>query len=190
MSRVTKSIWLWIQIVVERSDAWVLDNLRSRATLIAALIGTILLIWGLVTHNPDLGVEAVLAGAMGYVIGFVPAVLGGLIITAIHFFSAGMPVSSFPVILIQIMGYTYIAWLGRQHKHLALERRTQLADAVHDAKVVPWSFVNEVRNSLLAMRLLLFVKKSETTEHAQLQLIEDELLRLESLFGKLDDSKQ
>ncbi len=179
MRRIIKSVWLWIQIIVERTDSWVLDNLRSRATLIAALIGTVLLIWGIATHNPDLGIEAVLAGAMGYVVGFVPAVLGGLIITSIHFFREGMPISNFPVILIQIMGYTYIAWLGRQHKHLAVERRTQLADSIHDAKVVPWSFVNEVRNSLLAMRLLLFVKKNETAEHAQLELIEDELLRLE-----------
>ena len=189
MRRITKVTWIWIQVMVERVDSWVLDNLRMRATLIAALIGTAFLIWGIVTHNPNLGIEVILAGAMGYLIGFVPAVGGGLLITAIHFFSSGMPLESFPVIVIQIMGYTYIAWLGRQHKHLAIERRNKLADVDHDAKVVSWSFVNEVRNSLLAMRLLLFVKQNEATQHAQLRMIEDELLRLESLFGKLDDSK-
>ena len=190
MNRSSHNLWNWIQFVIDQIDTWVLNMLRIRATLIAAVIGTILIVWGIVTKNVDLGMEAILAGAMGYLIGFVPAVLGGLFITAIQFVTFSMGLQSMPLLFLQIMGYTYIAWLGRQHKMMAVERRMRLADVEHDPQVVSWTLINEVRNSLLAMRLLLFVRSNGSPQQNQLRMIEDELLRLESLFGKLDDTKQ
>ncbi|PWI57229.1 hypothetical protein [Sulfoacidibacillus thermotolerans] len=51
--------------------------------------------------------------------------------------------------------------------------------------LVPSTLVNDVRNSLLAIRLLLFTTTCDAGENSSLHLAQAELLRLEALFQDL-----
>ncbi len=176
-----------MQNLVEHIDRIVLTYLSSRVTLIAAVVGTALMIWGIASHNLYMVIQVILAGAMGYSVGFVPAVVGGLIVSAIYIVTQGITTLNISSLIIEVLGCTYIAWLGRQHKVITKRRRTEIAGVANRSHTVSWTFVNEVRNSLLAMRLLLFRKANEGLPQQKLELIENELLRLESMFGKLKE---
>ncbi|PWI58371.1 hypothetical protein [Sulfoacidibacillus thermotolerans] len=177
----------WLSELDER----VLLYMRNRATLFAALIGASLLLWSVVTENGFLSAEVILAGAVGYALGFVPAIAGGIFINgieiALHY---GHPLHV-PTLLVQFFGCSSIAWLGHVHKMVARRAREQQErDVTVRAQIVPWTLVNEVRNSLLAMRLLLFSNKLDrNSDPNNLKLVQAELLRLESLFKELHEEQ-
>ncbi len=176
--------WRRFLTSIEDTDDALMFFFKSRQSLLAALIGLLMIIWGLIMQQYFLPIAVVLAGAIGYWLGFTPAFLIAffLIIVQVRFNQT----FHFSEILIEVLGTTFIAWLGREHR-LAVRRRLLWGGDEYEKQVVSWTFVNEVRNSLLAMRLLLFQKSPDPTTGTNLKLIEDELLRLESLFGKLHE---
>lgn len=174
-------------------DDMVLGYLRMRMTLIAALLGIVLFVLAIIEHDIFAGVEVLLAGAVGYTIGFVPAVLGGVLITLSSLVWYSHHSMYCPSIIFQFLGCVVIAWLGRSHhsvvKHTREHYRSHVDQAMR-SQVVPWTLVNEVRNSLLGMRLLLFTNNmGRETDQQNLQIVEAELLRLESLFTDLHEEQ-
>ncbi len=181
--------WMGWLTRIHHSDQVLFDFLKQKMTLIAAVIGIGLCILGFLLHNIEMSLEVVLVGAIGYLLGFIPAIVGGLILTGIRFSQVGFFWSEVPLETLVYLGCMYIAWLGREHKVASIRRKQEIYGFIQTAQVIPWSMVNEVRNSLLAMRLLLFSKHSETIE-SNLRLVEDELTRLDNLFHDLNENKE
>ncbi len=174
-------------------DEIVLHYIQTRLNLFAALIGALLLVWSAFAHNGFLSAEVLLAGAIGYALGFVPAMMGGIFINGLEIaLRHGHPLH-IPTLLVQFFGCSMIAWLGHGHQmamRQAREQSRELADVSIRAQIVPWTLVNEVRNSLLAMRLLLFTSKTDRNSDPQnMQLVQAELLRLEALFKELHEKQ-
>lgn len=168
----------------EDCDEALIMFLRHKQSLLAALIGLSLLVWGIITLQYYLIIAVIIAGAVGYWLGFSPAVLIALCLLLIG--TVTNQPDHVTKLIIQIAGIILIAWLGREH-HLAVRKRLALGNDECVQHVVTWTFINEVRNSLLAMRLLLFQKSPTIDTTTNLKLIEDELLRLEAIFSKLHD---
>ncbi len=184
MKQKVHHTWRRFLTSIEDLDDSLMVFFKSRQSLFAALIGLLMLIWGIIMQQYFLLIAVVLAGAIGYWLGFTPAFLIAFFLIVVQMrFNLTFHLSE---ILIELLGTTFIAWLGREHR-LAARRRLLWGGDEFEKQVVSWTFVNEVRNSLLAMRLLLFQKNQDTTASGNLKLIEDELLRLESLFGKLHE---
>ncbi|MHB1629933.1 MAG: hypothetical protein ACYCVB_16450 [Bacilli bacterium] len=173
----------------ERIDRFVLDQLKQRATLIAALIGLTFLGWSALTQNGYLGLQVLLAGAVGYLLGFVPAVVGGLAVNVVDLCIHGAHGVNVYMLLVQLFGCTYIAWLGHAHRIAAAVRRKEIQEMQNRKHIVPWTVVNEVRNSLLAVRLLLFSNRTVRVSPSEMRLIEDELLRLEAMLKDLPEQE-
>lgn len=169
---------------VDWLDALFITQLRARASLMAVMLGIGLILWGTWQGNIILDAEVVLAGATGYTLGLVPAVAVGIAAAGAQWVLLGPGFEHPAVNLLEFLGCAYIAWLGREHRQLADEQKLALAGIQHERRVIPWSLVNEVRNSLMAMRLLLTDRRS-TANADQVKLVEQELLRLESIFGNL-----
>lgn len=181
--------WKTLRETAERLDGLFVAQLRSRATLIAVLIGLFLLGWGAWENDYILDTEVLLAGATGYVLGFAPAVAIGVIATLLQWTMLGVGADHPSASVLQFLGCSYIAWLGREHHRITRERQVMLSGIHHDQRIIPWSLVNEVRNSLLAMRLLLFDRKRVDVDPTPIELVEEELLRLESIFGNLSKDR-
>lgn len=180
-----------LQDLFIRIDMDCIRFLREWSTLIAATLGVFLFAWGIVSTDYKLVIEVLLTGAVSYSIGFVPALIGDLIMLLIRI--SGMYFTPYAAIeILQFLGCAYIAWLGFQHQQLARANRQQLQHMnkqEHPSHVITWNMVNEVRNSLLAMRLLLFQQAqkqtSPSTTEDEIKMVEEELLRLELIFGSL-----
>ncbi len=185
--RNLRDLWFALLERVKNIDVAVLGFLRTRMTWIAVLIGTLLVVWGLVDHNLYAVLQVILAGAGGYFIGFLPAVAGGILVTIIHALIGGVSQVRSADTVVRLIGCSYIAWLGREHQVMVRRRRTEIANLPHGSHTISWALVNEVRNSLLGMRLLLAGKNTDRTSTSELELVESELLRLESLFGSLKE---
>lgn len=181
--------WEVLLTRVHQYDQQLFDYLKQKLTLIAAIIGLILFILGFLLHNIEMSAEVLLAGAMGYLLGFIPAVIGGLVITGIRFGLSGFFWSEMPIEIVLYIGCMYIAWLGREHRVASIRRKKEVQGFIQTAQEIPWSMVNEVRNSLLAMRLLLFSKRGEQFD-TSLRLVEDELTRLDNMFHDLNEKKE
>ena len=178
--------WRRFLTSIDDVDDALMTFFKLRQSLLAALIGIAMLIWGLIMHQYFLLLAVMLAGAIGYWLGFTPAFLAAFFLIALQIHATES--LQFAQMLLEVLGTTFIAWLGREHR-LAARQRLLWGGSEFEKQVVSWTFVNEVRNSLLAMRLLLFQKSQDNPSGANLKLIEDELLRLESLFGKLHDKE-
>ena len=176
-----------IQDTLERIDRIVLEQLKLRATLIAAMIGLTFLGWSVAAQNGYLGLQVVLAGAIGYAVGFVPAVVGGLAVNIVDVFMHGLHGIHAYTMLLQVVGCSYIAWLGHAHRVAAVARRKEIQEMQNRTHIVPWTVVNEVRNSLLAVRLLLFSNRTIRVSPSEMRLVEDELLRLEAMLKDLPE---
>jgi hypothetical protein len=184
MKQIIHHAWRRFLTFTEDFDDMLMGFFKARQSLMAAIIGLMMLIWGIAMHQYFLLVAVVLAGAIGYGMGFTPAFLIAFILIVIPTrFVHLLPIAE---MIIEIIGTSIIAWLGREHRLTARKRLLWGGDD-YEKQIVSWTFVNEVRNSLLAMRLLLFQKNQDNSSGTNLKLIEDELLRLESLFGKLHD---
>jgi len=173
----------------ESIDRIVLDQLRLRATLIAAFIGLTFLIWAVVTQNGYLGSQVIVAGAIGYWLGFVPAVGGGLVLNALHVYMQGLPERHVFMMVIQLAGCSYIAWLGYVHKIATVARRKEVHEMKQRSHIVSWTVINEVRNSLLAVRLLLFSSRTVRVSPSDMRMVEDELVRLEAMLKDLPEKE-
>ncbi len=171
----------------ERIDRLVLEQLKLRATLIAAFIGLTFLAWSAITQNGYLALQVLLAGAVGYLLGFVPAVAGGLVINLVDLYIHGVHGLHAYTMLVQVFGCSYIAWLGHAHSVAAAVRRKEIQEMQNRRHIVPWTVVNEVRNSLLAVRLVLFSNRTIRVSPSEMRLIEDELLRLEAMLKDLPE---
>ena len=174
---------------VHHADELLFHFLKQKLTLIAFIIGMVLFVTGFLLHNDEMSAEVVLAGAMGYLLGFIPAVIGGFILTAIRFSLVGFYWGEVPIEALLCVGCMYIAWLGREHRVASIRRKQEIQGFIQTPHEIPWSMVNEVRNSLLAMRLLLFSKRNDSTD-MNLRLVEDELTRLDNLFHDLNEKKE
>ncbi len=184
MKQAIHHAWRHFLTFIEDSDDMLMGFFKARESLMASILGLMMLIWGIVMHQYYLLIAVVLAGAIGYGMGFTPAFLIAFILIVIPTrFVHLLPIAE---MIIEIIGTSIIAWLGREHR-LAARKRLLWGSTYYEKQIVSWTFVNEVRNSLLAMRLLLFQKSQDNSPSTNLKLIEDELLRLESLFGKLHD---
>lgn len=170
-------------------DRIALEQLKLRATFIAAFIGLAFLIWAAVTQDGYLGFQVILMGAIGYWFGFVPAVVGGLAVNAVYVYIQGLPELRAFAMLIQLFGCSYIAWLGHAHKVTAVVRRKEIQEMQHRFHIVSWSVVNEVRNSLLAVRLMLFSNETVRVSPSEMRMAEDELLRLEAMLKDLPEKE-
>ena len=184
MRNIFYHAWRRLLTLIDDIDNALIRFFKNRQSLFAAIIGLMLIIWGIALHQYYLLLAVVLAGAIGYGMGFTPAFLIALLLVIVQYRSVETP--HLAEMIIEILGTTFIAWLGREHR-LAARSRLLWGGNEFEKQVVSWTFVNEVRNSLLAMRLLLFQKSQDSLASTNLKLIEDELLRLESLFGKLHD---
>jgi len=173
----------------ESIDRIVLDQLKLRATLVAAFIGLTFLIWAVVTQNGYLGSQVIVAGAIGYWLGFVPAVVGGLAVNALDVYIQGLPELHAFAMLIQLVGCSYIAWLGYVHKMTAVARRKEIQEMKQRSHIVSRTVINEVRNSLLAVRLLLFSNRTVRVSPSDMRLVEDELVRLEAMLKDLPEKE-
>ncbi|MCI0184688.1 hypothetical protein [Sulfoacidibacillus ferrooxidans] len=179
--------------LISQFDDNVLNYLRLRVTLMAALLGVVFLLFSFIEHNVFSSIEVLLAGAVGYSIGFVPAVFGGILITALSIMENGGHHEHWAPIILQFLGCSVIAWLGHSHQLATQHTREQNkipAQRTIRAQIVPWALVNEVRNSLLGMRLLIFTNTMDRdAEQRNLQIVETELLRLEALFNDLSEEE-
>ncbi len=178
-----------LQRRIFESDRFLINLIKQNMTLIAAVIGLVLFVDGFFRHDPEMSAEVVLAGAFGYWFGFSPAVVGILVLTGMRFAVVGFNTHSIPLDTLIWLSCLYIAWLGREHRLASNVRKLEVDGYYNTSQEIPWSMVNEVRNSLLAMRLLLFNRHHEAGD-ANLRLVEDELTRLDNLFHNLDDNKQ
>ena len=184
-----QELWTRLQSRVHHYDQRLVDFLKQHMTLIAAIIGLVLFISGFLLHNLEMSAEVVIAGAMGYWFGFIPAIIGGIILTGLRFELAGFFFSEIPLEALIGVGCLYIAWLGREHRVAYIRRKQEVEGFFQTSQEIPWSMVNEVRNSLLAMRLLLFSRQNGAGD-ANLRLVEDELTRLDNLFHDLNEKKE
>ncbi|UOF92080.1 hypothetical protein LSG31_07655 [Fodinisporobacter ferrooxydans] len=176
------------QDIFRTIDRKILEFLQNYSALIASIMGIGLCAWGLFRHDLNLVIETLLSGAIGYYIGFFPALIVNLFIFFLRIHSAGPAYQVFDVKVLQFFGCAYIAWLGFCHRQSALFSRQQFFQEEPHAHLISWTLVNEVRNSLMAMRLLLFKYYKSETEQSEFKLVEDELLRLELIFGSLSKS--
>ncbi len=181
--------WMALLTQIHHADDVLFHFLKQKLTLIAFIIGIILFVLGFFLHNFEMSADVVLAGAMGYWLGFIPAITGGLILTGIRFSLAGFYWAEVPLETLLCVGCMYIAWLGREHRVASIRRKQEIHGFIQTSQEIPWSMVNEVRNSLLAMRLLLFSKKSDSAD-MNLRLVQDELTRLDNLFHDLNEKKE
>ncbi|UOF89977.1 hypothetical protein LSG31_19240 [Fodinisporobacter ferrooxydans] len=166
-------------------DMVFLEWIRSRSTLIAAILGIFLIVWGIATQDWFLIVQVIVSAAIGYRLGFIPGVSFDTLIAFIRFYHVHFEVVLLPFPFLQYFICAYITWLGFRHHQMSALLKEKLSELDPPNHVVTWSFVNEVRNSLMAMRLLLFRYAKETTAQTDMKIVEEELLRLETLFGKL-----
>jgi hypothetical protein len=194
-SRFREYDWRKLQNAFFQFDLLFIRLLHEWATLVAASLGVFLCAWGIAIGDYNLLIEVLVTGAVAYSIGFVPALAGDLIIVLIRIFDSSNH-HAIATELLQFLGCAYIAWLGFQHRQLVRANREQLQanKSEHPSHVIPWSLVNEVRNSLLAIRLLLFQQSSKhadsTVNKDEMKLMEDELLRLELIFGSLSKHEE
>lgn len=173
---------------VHKADRRLFAMVKQRLTLIAAIVGIVLVVVGVSQHNYEIIIDVILAGAFGYLIGFIPAVGSGVIVMIVRFLLVGVRPEHISLYLLTFVGCTYIAWLGREHRMVSVRRKQEMHGFPQTTQEISWSMVNEVRNSLLAMRLLLFTNPSNNNDD-NLQMIKEELTRLDRLFHNLNDEK-
>lgn len=188
-NRITEPWQKFLQMV-HQLDQHLISFLRQRSTLLAALIGVFLILWGGVQGDGILVLEVLLAGAIAYAVGFTPAVIGAMLLMV---YRLGKGTGAGPQAadeILQFLGCVYIAWLGYWHGKMAsYQRKCTLESKSQTHHLISWVFINEVRNSLMAMRLLLFQSKKSTSA-LEYKMVEKELLRLERMFSELQKEKE
>lgn len=170
-------------------DKLCLGFIHTRSTLIAALLGVSLLIWGLIFRDGYLIIQVLFSAAIGYGLGFIPGVVFDVVIAFIRLNRVHFQVVAAPFPVLQFFICAYITWLGFRHHQISILLKEKLGEMKHPDRIVPWSFINDVRNSLMAMRLLLFHHTTASTNKTDFKLVEEELLRLERLFGTLPEGE-
>jgi hypothetical protein len=180
---------------VDRIHAWcskwdkrLVRFVRNRAHLFAAAVALVLCVWGLSAGHAGFAAGMIILGAVGYFLGLTIAIGLGVVLTAVDVYVA-MHTGVVPsTLLLEMIGYSCIAWLGYSHREQK-ERQKRLAMEVHEPQVLPWSVVNEVRTSLAAIRFLLFPLHGDGSNQ-EVRRATDELSRLERLFTEMEKEER
>ncbi|MCL6517218.1 hypothetical protein, partial [Alicyclobacillus sp.] len=172
-----------VQSWCSRLDARLVGFVRTHAHLFAATCALLLCVWGLTVRHVGFALGMVILGAVGYFIGLVVALGIGVVLTALDVYAAIHTDWVASTLLLEMVGYACIAWLGYSHRQQK-ERQKRMALEIHEPQVLPWSVVNEVRTSLAAIRFLLFPLHGDNNQ--EVRRATDELSRLERLFTEIE----
>ncbi|WP_067622541.1 hypothetical protein [Alicyclobacillus acidiphilus] len=165
-------------------------RLHGNFMLAIGVVG--LAVWGAISNHPSYIFGLAFAGASAYVSGLVCGLCismlylcGNVVLDPGHLFAGQSLVTDIGTILLQVIGYLAVVFLGYKHKTL---REFQKA-ASKANQVLPWAVVNEVRTSLSAIRFLLFPLQDDTQSREEIQKATSELSRLEQLFHDLERNR-
>lgn len=151
--------------------------------LIMAIAILCLAVWGGCTGHQAFVFGLAIVGASAYFAGILISVSVAIVYLSVNLCIGWThPVQS-SVILLQLIGYLAVAFLGYKHKTFKEKQKT--INKPH--QVLPWAMVNEVRTSLSAIRFLLFPLQNRDAANPELQKATDELSRLEQLFQELEE---
>jgi len=156
----------------------------EHSNLLMAIVNLALAAWALDSGLLAYVVGMALVGAVAYFAGLFVAVSLLIITIGVDVALAGFAHILLSALIVEIIGYLNIAWLGFRHKRLKMEQRRTM-DGKHPDQIMSWTAVNEVRTSLAAIRYLLFPMHSEHTSQ-ELQKASRELSRLEQLFQDIE----
>ncbi|MCF8567213.1 hypothetical protein LLE49_21055 [Alicyclobacillus tolerans] len=169
-----------------RLDHYIVDFLLSHANLLLALVVLGLGIWGIFLQHIVFIVALMVIGALSYFFGISVALLTGLFLSVVRLIHPYLP-TSVTVVIVELVGYGTIAWLGYRHKEQ--KRQQKESASSHADHVMPWTVANEMRTSLAAVRYLLFPLHDEATSQ-NLETVTKELSRIEDMFNKIEASQE
>ena len=163
--------------------------------LLLAVTAAVLVMAAVVMGDPYYVAAICLVGAVSFFAGFIEslgaaALLAGWAAFRMVASRHGMGLSG---VMMQVFGYGCVAWLGYRHREQQRIQRERSERQAHADSVIPWVVTNEVRNSLAAIRFLLFPLHDgpePADERQPLRQVTDELQRLENLFSDIERSNQ
>lgn len=186
--RLMKSIHNAVRLVHEsfnRSDRQIVSFLITHSNLITALVTLGLAIWGLSVGHISFFVGLIIIGAISYFLGITLGLSLGVLLSVWRLFNPDPHTLWFATLLVELLGYISISWLGYRHKEQQQRQKVQEIASHHRDQVMSWAVANEIRTSLAAVRFLLFPLHDENTSH-QLDTVTKELARLEELFSQME----
>lgn len=183
-----KSIYNAVRLVHEffgRSDRHIVAFLVTHSNLITAIVTLGLAVWGIMVGHVSFFVGLIIIGAVSYFLGITLGLSVGVVLSFLRLFNPDPRTPWFTTLLVELLGYICIAWLGYRHKEQQQRQKVQDFSTSHRDQVLSWAVANEIRTSLAAVRFLLFPLHDEYTSR-QLETVTKELSRLEELFSQIE----
>ncbi len=167
--------------VSERSkqfDSSVRNFLQSHANLIVALVIVGILIR---LHTIWLLGGLVITGVLGYFAGISIGLMSSFVLSGIGFYlwiTHGLPDSSH--VVLDTISYWCNVWLACQYR-----REKKVQQNGHHDQVMSWAVANEIRNSLAAIRFVLFPIQ-ENASDTNIDRVTAEIVKIERYFEEIE----
>ncbi|MCF8567664.1 hypothetical protein LLE49_23370 [Alicyclobacillus tolerans] len=156
---------------------------RTHVDLVMFLIVLGVGSWGLASQHMWFVLGMLVVGALSYFLGLTIAMLAGLVLTVLDLYNSYHGGLHTTIVVMEVIGYVTISWLGYRHRKQE-EYQKQLAVLhAHPDQVMSWTVVNEVRNSIAAVRYLLF----PMSDSENIQQVSQELARIEQMFIQVEN---
>lgn len=172
-----------------RSDRQIVAFLITHSNLITALATLGLALWGIVVGHVLFFVGLIIIGAISYFFGITLGLSMGLVLSVVRLLMPDPRTPWFTTLLVELIGYIGISWLGYRHKEQQQRQKVQEFTTGHTDQILSWAVANEIRTSLAAVRFLLFPLHDEKTSR-QLETVTKELSRLENLFSEMEAKQE
>ncbi|MCF8564337.1 hypothetical protein LLE49_06210 [Alicyclobacillus tolerans] len=167
-------------------DRRAIQMIQAHSNLVAIFTALGIGIW---IHQTWFALTLAMIGAMSYFGGLSLAGIASLLIVGADFAFTGKYDDALTLVPIKLFADAAIAWLGyhhKQQKEIQKRRQQQTQNRFHSDKVLPWTAANEIRNSLAAIRFLLFPLQGGEQNQEPLQKATDELSRIEKMFEYME----
>ncbi|WP_026976164.1 hypothetical protein [Alicyclobacillus contaminans] len=166
-------------------DRHLIQWTKNHTNLLLLLVNLIILIWTCFVGMGEYLLGMVVIGALGYFAGLTVSISAVPIAAAVDVLWLHHTHAASGTIMVELVGYVNIAWLGYRHQRLKQTQQRAITEAYPD-QVMSWNAVNEIRSSLAAIRFLLFPLHSEHANNKELQQATNELSRLEKMFQEME----